>query len=57
MEDTSESLKARIGWTAYVPAGLKNLLVERFRAHLSFDGGPADRRAGPAPCSSATAAS
>ena len=40
MEDTSEKLKARIGWTAYVPAGLKNLLVERFKAHLSVDGGP-----------------
>ncbi|HYN66509.1 MAG TPA: diacylglycerol kinase family protein [Ornithinibacter sp.] len=40
MEDTSEKLKAKIGWTAYVPAGLKNLLVERFKAHLSVDGGP-----------------
>ena len=44
MEDTSESLKARIGWTAYVPAGLKNILVERFRAHLSLDGGPPTTR-------------
>ena len=44
MQDTSESLKARIGWTAYVPAGLKNILVERFRAHLSFDGGPSTTR-------------
>ena len=40
MDNTSESLKARIGWTAYVPAGLKNLLVERFKAELSVDGGP-----------------
>ena len=40
MEDTSEKLKAKIGWTAYVPAGLKHLLVERFKAHLSVDGGP-----------------
>ena len=40
MEDTSEELKAKIGWTAYVPAGLKHLLVERFKAHLSVDGGP-----------------
>ena len=39
MEDTSEKLKAKIGWTAYVPAGLKHLLVERFKAHLSVDGG------------------
>jgi diacylglycerol kinase (ATP) len=40
MEDTSEKLKARIGWTAYVPAGLKNLLVERFKARVSIDGAP-----------------
>lgn len=40
MEDTSEKLKAKIGWTAYVPAGMKNLLVERFKAHLSVDGAP-----------------
>jgi len=40
MEDTSEKLKAKIGWTAYVPAGLKHLLVERFKAHLSVDGAP-----------------
>jgi diacylglycerol kinase (ATP) len=40
MEDTSEQLKARIGWTAYVPAGLKNLLVERFKARVSIDGAP-----------------
>ena len=40
MEDTSEKLKAKIGWTAYVPAGFKHLLVERFKAHLSVDGGP-----------------
>jgi diacylglycerol kinase family enzyme len=46
MEGTSEKLKARIGWTAYVPTGLKHLLVERFKAHLSVDGGaPATVRA------------
>ena len=39
MSETSEELKARIGWGAYVPAGLKNLLVERFRARMSIDGG------------------
>ena len=39
MDNTSEKLKAKIGWTAYVPAGMKNLLVERFKAHLSVDGG------------------
>lgn len=46
MSETSEELKARIGWTAYVPAGLKNLLVERFKARLSLDeGAPIDLRA------------
>ncbi|HYH73377.1 MAG TPA: diacylglycerol kinase family protein [Nocardioides sp.] len=39
MDETSEKLKAKIGWTAYVPAGLKHLLVERFKAHLTVDGG------------------
>jgi diacylglycerol kinase (ATP) len=39
MDNTSEKLKAKIGWTAYVPAGLKHLLVERFKAHLTLDGG------------------
>ena len=34
MDNTSEKLKSRIGWTAYVPAGLKHLLVERFKASL-----------------------
>jgi diacylglycerol kinase (ATP) len=38
MDGTSEKLKAKIGWTAYVPAGLKHLLVERFKAQLSIDG-------------------
>lgn len=46
MEDTSEELKAKVGWTAYVPAGMKNLLVERFKAHLTLDdGAPMDLRA------------
>ena len=40
MDNTSEKLKARIGWTAYVPAGFKHLLVERFRAHVAIDGAP-----------------
>ena len=39
MDNTSEKLKAKIGWTAYVPAGLKHLLVERFKAQLTLDGG------------------
>ncbi|WP_392543885.1 diacylglycerol/lipid kinase family protein [Oryzobacter telluris] len=46
MSETSEELKARIGWTAYVPAGLKNLLVERFKARLIIDdGAPMELRA------------
>ncbi|WP_377639013.1 diacylglycerol/lipid kinase family protein [Oryzobacter terrae] len=46
MSETSEQLKARIGWTAYVPAGLKNLLIERFKARLTLDGGqPMELRA------------
>ncbi len=46
MNDTSEQLKARIGWTAYVPAGLKNLLIERFKARLTLDDGqPMELRA------------
>ena len=40
MDNTSEKLKARIGWTAYVPAGFKHLLVERFKAHVAIDGAP-----------------
>ena len=39
MDDTSEKLKSRIGWTAYIPAGMKNLLVKRFRARVGIDGG------------------
>ncbi len=46
MSETSEELKSRIGWTAYVPAGMKNLLVERFKARLILDGGqPMELRA------------
>ncbi|MGL4743433.1 MAG: diacylglycerol/lipid kinase family protein, partial [Dermatophilaceae bacterium] len=40
MESTSESLKKRLGWTAYVPSGLRNMLGERFKARLTVDGGP-----------------
>ena len=57
MEDTSEKLKAKIGWTAYVPTGLKHLLVERFKAHLSVDGGAAHDDPGAHRARSATAAS
>jgi diacylglycerol kinase (ATP) len=40
MESTSESLKQRIGWTAYVPSGVRHMLTERFKAHVAVDGGP-----------------
>lgn len=42
MDSTSEELKKRIGWGAYVPAGLKNFLGERFKVTLSTDGGAAE---------------
>lgn len=41
LEETDPDLKSKVGWTAYVPAGVKNLLGERFRARVSIDGGPA----------------
>ncbi len=40
MDSTSEQLKSRIGWGAYVPAGLRNMLTERFKVTLTVDGGP-----------------
>ncbi|MGL5863694.1 MAG: diacylglycerol/lipid kinase family protein, partial [Phycicoccus sp.] len=40
MDSTSEALKKRIGWTAYVPSGLRNMLTERFRVRMTVDGGP-----------------
>ncbi len=46
MESTSEELKNRIGWGAYVPAGFKNFLRERFKVTLTLDGGdPETKRA------------
>ncbi len=44
MDSTSEELKNRIGWGAYVPAGLKNFLRDRFRATLSIEGGPEETK-------------
>lgn len=38
MENTSEELKAKVGWTAYIPAGAKGLLGDRFKATVSVDG-------------------
>lgn len=40
MDSTSEQLKSKIGWGAYVPAGLRNMLTERFKVTLTVDGGP-----------------
>jgi diacylglycerol kinase (ATP) len=39
MDSTSEQLKNRIGWGAYVPAGFKNFLRERFKVTLTIDDG------------------
>lgn len=38
MSETTEAAKAKLGWTAYVATGLKNLRGPRLRAHLSVDG-------------------
>ncbi len=40
MDSTSEQLKSRIGWGAYVPAGLRHMLTDRFKVTLTTDGGP-----------------
>jgi diacylglycerol kinase family enzyme len=39
MEGTSEGLKARVGWPAYIAGGAKNLLRARFKTTLVIDGG------------------
>ncbi len=39
MDSTSEELKNRIGWGAYVPAGFKHFLRDRFKVTLSVEGG------------------
>jgi diacylglycerol kinase (ATP) len=44
MDSTSEELKNKIGWGAYVPAGFKNFLRDRFRVTLSVEGGPAETK-------------
>jgi diacylglycerol kinase (ATP) len=46
MDSTSEELKNKIGWGAYVPAGFKNFLRDRFHVTLTVDGGaPETKRA------------
>ncbi len=44
MESTSEQLKSRIGWGAYVPAGFRNMFTDRFHVTLSTDGGPEETK-------------
>ncbi|MBM6403419.1 hypothetical protein JQN72_04070 [Phycicoccus sp. CSK15P-2] len=44
MDSTSEQLKKRIGWTAYVPAGLKNMFADRFTATLTVDDGTPEKK-------------
>jgi diacylglycerol kinase (ATP) len=44
MDSTSEQLKNRIGWGAYVPAGFKNFLSERFKVTLTVEGGPEETK-------------
>ncbi len=39
MEGTSEGLKARVGWPAYIAGGAKNLLQARFKTGLVIDDG------------------
>lgn len=44
MGDTSEHLKKRVGWPAYLLSGLKNLVSPEFRATIRLDGEPEFRR-------------
>ncbi|MCU1575214.1 MAG: diacylglycerol kinase [Micrococcaceae bacterium] len=40
MADTNDDLKDRVGWLAYVEAGIRNLPGKPGRASISIDGGP-----------------
>lgn len=44
MADTSETLKSRLGWTAYIAAGTKQLLHDHVSATIRIDGRPEIRR-------------
>ncbi|GGB30908.1 diacylglycerol kinase [Flexivirga endophytica] len=44
MADTTEKLKARLSWTAYLVAGMKQLRHELVPARIRIDGGPEIRR-------------
>ena len=38
MGNTSEQLKARVGWSAYFVTGIKSIFIQRFRVRWSIDG-------------------
>jgi YegS/Rv2252/BmrU family lipid kinase len=40
MEGANEQIKARVGWLAYVVAGLRNLMFPAVRLEISVDDGP-----------------
>ena len=40
MEGANEQIKARVGWLAYVVAGLRNLMFPAVRLEVSIDDGP-----------------
>jgi diacylglycerol kinase family enzyme len=44
MADTDAGLKDRVGWLAYVDAGIRNLAGKPVRARISIDGRPPVRR-------------
>lgn len=44
MEETSEKLKARIGWLAYPARGIRFITERPERMQASFDAGPVDER-------------
>lgn len=38
MGNTSEQMKARVGWTAYFVTGFRSIFIKRFRVHWTIDG-------------------
>ena len=44
MDSTSEQLKKRIGWGAYVPAGFKHFLRDRFKVSFTVEDGPEETK-------------
>ncbi|MET0998129.1 MAG: diacylglycerol kinase family protein [Marmoricola sp.] len=43
MEGVNETIKAKVGWLAYVWSGLKSLMFPAIRVEVSVDGGPFTR--------------